>query len=213
MYNKARGEVIRVDILIYILLVAMGYLYGSIPFALVIGKLFYHTDVRNSGSGNLGGTNAGRVLGKKAGLAVILLDASKCCISVLLAGAIAKHLGLDIRIIYLCALSCVIGHCYPIFAGFRGGKAVSVAIGYALVTNIYAFIIALVIFLVTLKISKYVSLSSILASLSIVVISPFIGYDAIGIFTNICIVALLVYKHKDNIKRLKAGTENKISWM
>lgn len=70
------------NILIYILLIIMAYLYGSVPFALVIGKLFYHTDVRNSGSGNLGGTNAGRVLGKKAGLAVILLDASKCCIPV-----------------------------------------------------------------------------------------------------------------------------------
>ena len=66
MYNKARGSE-KMDILIYLLLILMGYLYGSIPFALVIGKLFYHTDVRNSGSGNLGGTNAGRVLGKKAG--------------------------------------------------------------------------------------------------------------------------------------------------
>ena len=132
----------------------MGYLYGSIPFALVIGKLFYHTDVRNSGSGNLGGTNAGRVLGKKAGLSVIILDASKCCISILIAGTVAKYMKLDMNIIYPCALACVIGHCYPLFAGFRGGKAVSVAIGYALMTNIYAFVVALIIFMVTLKISN-----------------------------------------------------------
>ena len=184
MYNKARGSE-KMDILIYLLLILMGYLYGSIPFALVIGKLFYHTDVRNSGSGNLGGTNAGRVLGKKAGLSVIILD----------------------------ALACVIGHCYPIFAGFRGGKAVSVAIGYALMTNIYAFCIALVIFLLTLKISKYVSLASILGAISIAVISPFLGYSTIGIITNICIVALLVYKHRSNIQRLRNGTENKITWM
>lgn len=212
MYNSARGSE-KMNILIYILLIIMAYLYGSVPFALVIGKLFYHTDVRNSGSGNLGGTNAGRVLGKKAGLAVILLDASKCCISILIASMIAENMNLNPDIIYPCALACVIGHCYPIFAGFRGGKAVSVAIGYALMTNIYAFLIALVIFLVTLKISKYVSLSSILASLSIAVISPFLGYSSIGIITNICIVALLVYKHKSNIQRLRNGTESKITWM
>ncbi|WP_050635657.1 glycerol-3-phosphate 1-O-acyltransferase PlsY [Candidatus Stoquefichus sp. SB1] len=201
------------DIFIYILLIIMSYLYGSIPFALVIGKLFYNTDVRESGSGNLGGTNAGRVLGKKAGMAVILLDASKCCISILMAKVIAHYMGLNVDIIYPCALACVIGHCYPIFAGFRGGKAVSVAIGYALVTNIFAFLIAIVIFLITLKISKYVSLSSILASVSILVVSPFIGYSTAGIVTNACIVGLLVYKHKANIVRIKNGTESKITWM
>lgn len=201
------------DILVYILLIVMGYLYGSIPFALVIGKLFYHTDVRNSGSGNLGGTNAGRVLGKKAGLAVIILDASKCCISILIAGIVVKALNLNYNIVYLCALACVIGHCYPIFAGFRGGKAVSVSFGYILMTNIYLFFITLAIFLIILKITKYVSLSSILSSIIMVLISPLFGYSAIGIITNIGIVALLVYKHKSNIQRIKNGAESKISWM
>ena len=201
------------EIFVYILLILMSYLYGSIPFALVVGKLFYHTDVRESGSGNLGGTNAGSDLGKKAGLTVILLDASKCCISILVARIVAHYMGLNTDIIYPCALACVIGHCYPIFAGFRGGKAVSVAIGYALVTNVYAFVIALVIFFITLKLTKYVSLASILGSATIVVIAPFIGYSTVGIITNTCIVGLLVYKHKANIKRIKAGTENKITWM
>lgn len=200
-------------ILIYLLLIIMSYLYGSIPFALVIGKIFYNTDIRNQGSGNLGGTNAGRVLGKKAGLSVILLDASKCCISILIARIVASYTGINADIIYLCALACVIGHCYPIFAGFRGGKAVSVAIGYALMTNIYAFFIAIIVFLITLKISKYVSLSSILGSTTILILSPFIGYSTIGIITNACIVGLLIYKHKENIKRIKNGTESKITWM
>lgn len=200
-------------IVVSLLLIIMSYLYGSIPFALVIGKLFYNTDVRNQGSGNLGGTNAGRVLGKKAGISVILLDASKCCISILIAKAIAHYAGIHPDIIYLCALACVIGHCYPIFAQFKGGKAVSVAIGYALVTNIYAFVIAVIIFLITLKVSKYVSLSSILASSTILILSPFIGYSTVGVLTNLCIVALLIYKHKDNIKRIKNNTESKITWM
>lgn len=201
------------DIIVCLLLILMSYLYGSIPFALVIGKLFYHTDVRNSGSGNLGGTNAGRVLGKKAGLAVIVLDASKCCISILIARFVAAHYGLSPDIIYPCALACVIGHCYPIFAGFRGGKAVSVAIGYALVTNIYAFLIAVAIFLLVLKLSKYVSLASMTASVAILVSSPFLGYGTIGCITNGCIVGIMIYKHKANIQRIKDGTENKISWM
>lgn len=196
-----------------ILLIVMSYLYGSIPFALVVGKLFYNTDVRESGSGNLGGTNAGRVLGKKAGIAVILLDASKCCISIFIAKIIASYIGLNQDIIYPCALACVIGHCYPIFAGFKGGKAVSVAIGYALMTNIYAFVISLVIFFLTLKFTKYVSLASILGSSTIVIIAPFIGYSTVGVITNACIVGLLIYKHKANIKRIIDKTENKITWM
>lgn len=199
--------------LVSILLIMMSYLYGSIPFALVIGKLFYNTDIRSQGSGNLGGTNAGRVLGKKAGLAVIILDASKCCISILIAKTVAMNMGISLDVIYPCALACVIGHCYPIFAQFRGGKAVSVAIGYALVTNIYAFFIAIIVFLIVLKISKYVSLSSILGSLTMLITSPFVGYSPLGVFTNACIVALLIYKHKENIKRIMNHTESQITWM
>lgn len=198
---------------VYILLIIMSYLYGSIPFALVVGKLFYNVDIRKEGSGNLGGSNAGRVLGKKAGISVIILDASKCCISILIAGIVANAMNLNIDIIYVCALACMIGHCYPIFAHFKGGKAVATAIGYALATNIYAFFISLAIFFIVLKITKYVSLSSILATLSIVIVAPFIGYSLTGVITNACILVILTYKHKANIIRIKEGTENKIKWM
>ena len=201
------------DYFVYILLIIMSYLYGSIPFALVIGKVFYNTDVRKQGSGNLGGSNAGRVLGKKAGISVIVLDASKCCISILIARLVANWLGLNSDIIYLCAIACMVGHCYPIFAKFKGGKGVASAIGYALMTNVFGAIVALAIFFMTLKMTKFVSLASILGSLSIVFISPFIGYSTIGIITNIIIVGILIYKHKANIIRIKDGTENKITWM
>jgi len=198
---------------IMVLLAIMSYLYGSVPFALVIGKLFYNTDVRNAGSGNLGGTNAGRVLGKKAGISVILLDMSKCCISIYITQCVIAHFGLSYDTIYLSALCCVIGHCYPIFAGFKGGKAVSVAIGYALMTNIYAGLFAIVIFLIVLKISKYVSLASMIGSLAVLFISPFVGYSTIGVCTNALIVALIIFKHRSNIIRILNDTENKISWM
>lgn len=198
---------------VYILLIVMSYLYGSIPFALLVGKLFYNTDIRKAGSGNLGGSNAGRVLGKKAGISVILLDASKCCISILIAKLVVNAIGLNNDITYLCALACMIGHCYPIFAHFKGGKAVATAMGYVLVTNIYGFVIAIAVFLIVLKLSKYVSLASVLAASSVLITSPFIGFTPTGIIANACIVSLLIYKHKANIIRIKEGTENKVTWM
>ena len=200
-------------LLISLGLIILSYLYGSIPFALVVGKLFYKTDIRNQGSGNLGGTNAGRVLGAKAGVAVIVLDASKTIISMLVSLNIAKIFGISSDIIYLSALACIIGHCYPIFAGFRGGKAVSVAIGYALFVNFWAGVFGLLVFFIVLKLTKYVSLSSISGTAGVLVISPFVGFSPIGIFTNAVILALMTYKHKDNIVRLKEGTERKITWM
>ncbi len=199
--------------LIYGLLILFGYLYGSIPFALVIGKLFYNVDIRNSGSGNLGGTNAGRVLGKKAGVSVIILDASKCIVTMALASMISSNLHLSTDIAYYTGLSCVIGHCYPIFAQFKGGKAVSTAMGFILMVDWKTALIALAFFLVILKISKYVSLASMIASSSVLIASPFLNYGLNIIIPAACIIFLLIYKHKENIVRIKNGTERKITWM
>ena len=88
----------------------------------------------------------------------------------------------------------------------------SSAIAYTLMTNIYGFIIAVVVFLITLKTTKYVSLSSILGATAVLIASPFIGYSTTGIITNICVVALIVYRHRANIIRIKNGTENKVKW-
>lgn len=200
-------------ILIPILLIVMSYLYGSIPFALVIGKLFFHKDVRNYGSGNLGGTNAGRVLGKSAGLAVIILDATKCIVSMGITLLFVHQMGISMDFYYLSGLACIIGHCYPVFAGFKGGKGVSSAIAYALMTNIYAFLIAFVTFFVVLKLSKYVSLSSMLGCVAVVIAAPFLNEPTMCIITNILITCLVIYKHASNIDRIKQGTERKITWM
>lgn len=129
-----------------ILLILLGYLYGSIPFALVIGKVFYNTDVRESGSGNLGGTNAGRVLGKKAGISVIVLDALKAVIIFYLSSYLSLKFNLNPDIKYLAGLACIFGHCYPIFAEFRGGKAVSTSLGYFYVLNHYMQLLLLLYF-------------------------------------------------------------------
>ena len=196
-----------------ILLSLLGYLYGSIPFALVIGKVFYNTDVRESGSGNLGGTNAGRVLGKKAGISVIVLDALKAVIIFYLSSYLSLKFNLNPDIKYIAGLACIFGHCYPIFAEFRGGKAVSTSLGYFLCIEPLYAVVAIVVFLLVLKISKYVSLSSISTALIVLCITPFL---AVSITAKLCMliaVILLVYRHKDNIKRIKNHTESKIQWM
>lgn len=196
-----------------ILLILLGYLYGSIPFALVIGKVFYNTDVRESGSGNLGGTNAGRVLGKKAGISVIVLDALKAVTIFYLSSYLSLKFNLNPDIKYLAGLACIFGHCYPIFAEFRGGKAVSTSLGYFLCIEPLYAVVAIVVFLLVLKISKYVSLSSISTALIVLCITPFL---AVSITAKLCMlvaVILLVYRHKDNIKRIKNHTESKIQWM
>ena len=196
-----------------ILLILLGYLYGSIPFALVIGKVFYNTDVRESGSGNLGGTNAGRVLGKKAGISVIVLDALKAVIIFYLSSYLSLKFNLNPDIKYIAGLACILGHCYPIFAEFRGGKAVSTSLGYFLCIEPLYAVVAIVVFLLVLKISKYVSLSSISTALIVLCITPFL---AVSITAKLCMlvaVILLVYRHKDNIKRIKNQTESKIQWM
>ena len=194
-------------------MILLGYLYGSIPFALVIGKVFYNTDVRESGSGNLGGTNAGRVLGKKAGISVIVLDALKAVIIFYLSSYLSLKFNLNPDIKYIAGLACIFGHCYPIFAEFRGGKAVSTSLGYFLCIEPLYAVVAIVVFLLVLKISKYVSLSSISTALIVLCITPFL---AVSITAKLCMlvaVILLVYRHKDNIKRIKNHTESKIQWM
>lgn len=186
-----------------ILLILLGYLYGSIPFALVIGKVFYNTDVRESGSGNLGGTNAGRVLGKKAGISVIVLDALKAVIIFYLSSYLSLKFNLNPDIKYIAGLACIFGHCYPIFAEFRGGKAVSTSLGYFLCIEPLYAVVAIVVFLLVLKISKYVSLSSIFYCFDVLCVNTVSSGVHNSKIMHACSCILLVYRHKDNIKRIK----------
>ena len=189
------------------------YLYGAIPFALVIGKVFYKTDVRQHGSGNLGGSNTGRVLGKKVGVLVIVLDASKALLVMLISQYASRRLNLFTDLNYLCAVACIIGHCYPVFAGFKGGKAVSTAIGFFFAINVIGAILSLVVFFIVLKISKYVSLSSCVASFSVLLCLPLLNLSIIGNCSTAFIILFLIYRHKSNLIKVMNKTENKISWM
>lgn len=193
----------------------IGYLIGSVPFAYVIGKAFYHTDVRQHGSGNLGGSNTGRVLGRKAGLAVMTLDLLKATLSVFLATKISTHPWA----VSLAALFTAIGHCYPVFLRFHGGKAVAALYGFlfALWTvsdcSPLVFFLPLITFLAVLAAFKIVSLSSILSSCAAVIYIININIHRSVLWTTAILTVLIVLRHHENIRRLLSGTERKIKWM
>lgn len=198
-----------------ILILILGYLIGSIPFALVIGKVFYNTDVRQHGSGNLGGSNTGRVLGKKAGLATMAGDLLKVTF-VMLA---AKLLGADDSVMALGALAAAIGHCFPIFARFKGGKAVATMYGYLFGLFAVAgrsplyFFLPLIIFLIVLVLGRIVSLSSMISAIAVTVyicIQPELPLVKI---VQIVFAFLIVVRHHANIKRILNHNENTISWL
>lgn len=189
--------------LTYILFLA-AYLLGSIPFALVVGKLGYGIDIRQHGSGNLGGTNTFRTLGKKAGFIVTFADILKGT----LAASLPVIFDVDIHPLWF-GLIAVIGHVYPIFAGFRGGKAVATSAGVLLFDQPLIFLIAILVFLALLYTTKYVSLSSMLTAI-VAVIAAFIKGDKPFIFAISFLAVFVIYRHRTNIKRILDKTEPKV---
>ena len=187
-----------------ILFIVIAYLIGSISPALLVGKIFYNTDIRTMGSGNLGTTNTFRCLGKKAGVIVFVLDITKGIIATMLPSLV---LG---RVEYLSIFGAfaMIGHVFPIFANFKGGKAVATGSGVFIFLYPTLSLILVAIFFSTLFITGYVSLGSILICLtSIVYLSIF--ESGIDKWVMIIMCIFVIYMHKSNIKRLLSGTENK----
>ncbi|WP_423364322.1 glycerol-3-phosphate 1-O-acyltransferase PlsY [Mycoplasma sp. P36-A1] len=200
------------EIINYILIIALGYLIGSIPFALIVGKVFYNKDIRLEGSGNLGGTNAGRTLGKKAGISVILLDIFKAWFAIILATFIVNKFNMNVDPNYA-GLAVVFGHCYPIFANFKGGKGVATAAGFVLAINPILLLIALAIFLIILFWKKMVSLSVIVTLVAITILSFIFPMFYNARLMLVILTIFITYKHKANIKRIIDGNENTISWL
>ncbi|EAC5077182.1 glycerol-3-phosphate 1-O-acyltransferase PlsY [Listeria monocytogenes] len=193
-----------------ILLSLLAYVIGSIPSGLWIGKIFYKKDIREFGSGNLGATNSFRVLGIKAGSIVTVMDILKGTVATLL--PFFFQLNVDHHFWLLTGAFAIIGHSFPLFAGFRGGKAVATSAGVILAYGPLLFVAALVVFLVTLKLSKYVSLSSMIGALAALIISLFMG-DWILIVLVACIALFVIWRHRANITRIRNGEEPKIKWM
>jgi len=197
-----------------LLLLIVAYLLGSIPTSVWIGKYFYGIDIREHGSGNAGATNTFRVLGKKPGIIVLLIDIIKGSLAVSLSYIFEDSLPanefVDIEIGL--AIAAVFGHIFPVFAGFRGGKGVATLLGATVIITPISCAFALVVFLIVLFSTRYVSLSSMLAGISYPIILHFILNNQQKTLTiySILIAVLLIITHRKNIRRLLSKTESKI---
>jgi acyl phosphate:glycerol-3-phosphate acyltransferase len=213
--------------MLYLLsLILVSYFVGAIPFAYLVGKIFKNVDLRKHGSGNLGSTNAFRVLGTPLGIFVQILDIAKGLIVVLLLSTFFYH-NLpfrnltpfdDITVLKIIAgISAVIGHTFSIFMGFKGGKGINTALGMLISLSPVDVSISLGFFLLVLISSGYVSLGSVVASFMFPMVMfirenifevEIYGYNTL-IFFSIAVSGLLIYNHRSNIKRLLVGTENR----
>lgn len=192
-------------ILAFVVLLVAGYLVGSIPFGLVIGKLFYGIDVREHGSGNFGTTNVFRVLGKKAGVAVFILDMLKGYIP----AALGAWLFQPWFAIFIAAAP-VIGHVYPIYLKGRGGKGIATGAAVVLALVPEVFVIIFGVWIVLVLVTRYVSVASLTACTLVPVLAFVLDEPTPYKIAGILVAALLWWAHRGNLKRLWSGEENRI---
>lgn len=194
-------------------LAVLAYLLGAIPFGLLLAKWWHGEDVREHGSGNIGFTNVLRVVGFKTGIVVLILDIGKGALSVWLAQQYAQH---DFTPA-ICGLLTIVGHDWPVYLRFRGGKGVAATIGAFLVLNPPAALVALLILVASIATTRYVSLGSCLFVINLPVATLVLGvfgrrppgFHAVWI-VGVVIAAITLLKHRSNIQRLMDGTENQI---
>jgi acyl phosphate:glycerol-3-phosphate acyltransferase len=193
---------------------ALSYFLGSIPFGYLLVRIVRGEDVRRSGSGNIGATNVGRT-SRGLGVLTLLLDAAKGFLAVQVAGLICQFPEHDPRLyraMALSALLAIVGHMFPVWLGFRGGKGVATALGSFLRFNAASVLVAIIIFLIIVVLSRRISLGSIVtAALFPVVVSFFLPRDALTLGLISAAAVLIIIRHHQNIRRLLAGQEPKFS--
>lgn len=203
---------VAVYIAVIALCAVLGYLLGSLNFAVVISHLKFHDDIRKHGSGNAGATNMMRTYGKAAGIATLLGDVMKGVVAVLIARMLVGEVWA-----YMVGMCCVIGHAFPCYYHFKGGKGVAVTAAIALVLEPLAFLLILAVFVIVVGFTKYVSLGSIMAALLYPlflnnILKSRFGHADLRLVFVFVICLLVVWLHRENIKRLQEGKENKISF-
>ena len=203
--------------MLLIIIILLGYFIGSIPTAVWVGKAFHGMDIREHGSKNAGATNTFRVLGKRSGWFVLIVDVSKgvlaACLPHFFSNLLEGYKD-EFLILQLCgSFSAVFGHVFPIFANFRGGKGVATSLGIVIGINPYAALVCVTIFLIVFLSSRYVSLGAIISALCF----PFVSYFMIQEDARIMIVftvvlgVMVTLAHRKNIERLWKGEENKMN--
>ncbi|MBI5681757.1 MAG: glycerol-3-phosphate 1-O-acyltransferase PlsY [Deltaproteobacteria bacterium] len=189
------------------LLILTAYLIGSIPAGVLVARLYGAPDPRTMGSGNIGATNVGRTAGKGAGIATLIIDILKGAVPVIIA---EYFFGGSVIIISLTAFAAFFGHIFPIFLGFKGGKGVATALGIYLSISPLQAIISLIIFILIVFVTRYVSLGSMTSSFAIIIIFLLSPSLKQYVLLSIGICLFIIISHRENIKRLLNGTENKI---
>lgn len=197
------------------ILVILAYLIGSIPTSVWVSKSIFNIDIRDYGSGNPGATNTFRVLGSKWGSIVMIVDVTKGAIATSLYILIPYYLTNELartNFMIVLGLASVIGHIFPIWAGFRGGKGVATILGMALAIQPIVAVICLLVFLFTLVTTRFVSLSSLIAGVAFMVLILFIFNEKETMYRLFAIIVALmvIITHQKNISRLLKGTENKV---
>lgn len=198
-----------------ILVALIAYVLGSMNFALILSKRMFGDDIRKYGSKNAGTTNMARTYGKKAATLTIVGDIGKGIVACVIGSFIMSHaLGG-----YVAGLFCVLGHIFPVFYGFKGGKGVATSAAVMLVTNPLVFLVILCVFLLTVLLTRYVSLGSCIGAglypfltYQFVANKEVIGFRGIAFIISFLIAALVICKHHTNLKRLANGTESKFSF-
>ena len=189
--------------LIYV--VIYSYILGSIPFGLILTKIFLKQDLREIGSGNIGATNALRTGKKSLGFATLLLDGLKGYLAILIT------INLDPSLIFLSGLICILGHIFPAWLKFKGGKGIAVYLGILFAFSLKLGVLFIISWMIILYLSKYSSLSSLISSLIIFLYSLF-EYDLNQSIFYFIIFIIVIYSHRENLVRLKNKTENKIKF-
>jgi acyl phosphate:glycerol-3-phosphate acyltransferase len=189
-----------------ILLIVAAYLLGSIPFGYLIVRRKSGADIRDTGSGGTGATNVSRRAGKAAGVLTLLLDAAKGCVAVLIAKAVSG----DDWVIAAAAIAALVGHIFPVWLGFRGGKGVATGVGIFLVLAPFALLCAGVVFVVIVVLTRFVSLGSITAAILIPVLVAVQSDSRPLLVAAIVGAALIVFAHRGNVQRLVSRTESRI---
>ena len=202
----------------FILIVLIGYLLGAIPSGVIVGKLTRGIDVRNYGSGSMGSTNVLRTVGKKEGLVVLLADVLKGVAAVALTWPIFHLFNAAPDMVVWGRMAggtaAVIGHSWPVYVGFRGGRSINVAFGAIMMMSWYTGLILVPVFFISVAVTRYISLSSIITALALIIATiPFViwgGEPFAYLVFALVAVPIVLFRHRGNIKRLISKTEPKI---
>ena len=188
------------------LILVMAYCIGSVPFALLLARRWSGDDLRRVGSGNVGAANVLRASGVRAGVVVALLDIAKGAASVLLAMRLSSDAGVPAA----AGFAAIVGHIYPVWIKFKGGKGVATACGVFSVLTPLAAIPAFAVFIATAWTTRYVSLGSVLATVVLPPIAYAVGYSTATLMAACAVALLILFRHRGNLMRLRAGTERRL---